>query len=125
MQLRQRFKNMRRPGNGKKAGSSKVQEDHIDEDVEDVIPAAKRKCTTPRQTPPPQDELEAKEKLEKALQDDNTSKRYIKKTMEATYSSRRQWMLSETPSISEILEKYPILKSQKYVSINRNTYNYV
>jgi len=41
--------------------------------------------------------------------------------MEATYSPRRQLMLNDTPSIAEVMEKYPILKSQKYVSIMQRT----
>jgi len=55
---------MRRPGDGKKAGSRKAQDNPDDEEV---TPAAKRKCTKPRDTPPPEDKLEAKENLERAL----------------------------------------------------------
>lgn len=106
---------MRRPGDGEKASSSKNSSLELsDEDISP--PVAKRKCTKPRQTPPPQNEITTMLQLEEALQQTKIDKRYIKKAMKATFSARRKWLLQETPPIPVILEKFPILKTQKYVS---------
>jgi len=106
---------MRRSGDGQKATSSK-RIDNPESDEDTSPPVAKRKCTKPRQTPLPQNEISTMQQLEEALQQTNPDKRFIKKAMKETFSTRRKWMLQETPPVSIILEKFPIFKTQKYVS---------
>lgn len=107
---------MRRSGNGQKASCSKTTDNSLEPDEDASPPVAKRKCTKARQTPPPQNEISTMQQLEEALQQTNPNKRFIKKAMKETFSTRRKWILQETPSLSSILEKFPILKTQKFVS---------
>lgn len=111
---------MRRSGDGQKASSSNNSLELSESDEDISPPVAKRKRTKPRQTPPPQNEISTMQQLEEALQQTNPDKRFIKQAMKETFSARRKWMLQETPPVSVILEKFPILKTQKYVSAHLN-----
>ena len=35
----------------------------------------------------------------------------------ASFKARRKWILNDNPSVTEVLEKYCVLKKQVYVSI--------
>ena len=87
----------------------------LDEDTS--LPSAKRKYTDHNQLDPSNNELANMEELESILQEENPDKKYVKRAMKNTYRARRKWLLEKCPPVSEILEKFPVLKCTKHVSI--------
>ena len=57
------------------------------------------------------------EELENVLQEEKPEKRYVKKAIKNTYQARRKWILEKCPPVSEVLQKFPVLKRTKQVSI--------
>ena len=56
--------------------------------------------------------------LEAELQKANPDKEFVEKAMDTTFLQRRSWIQVESPSVNEILIKYPIFKKSKYVSVD-------
>ena len=44
------------------------------------------------------------------------SSKVIRKVMKDTFALRRQWIIAEAPQVSTVLQKFPALKTSKYVS---------
>jgi len=78
--------------------------------------SAKRKQSMPRHTPPPEDEEITLQDQETALQEEDYDKVFVKKAMKITYQARKTWLLQECPPVQEVLIKFPVLKSIKYVN---------
>ncbi|XP_065893394.1 sterile alpha motif domain-containing protein 3-like, partial [Dysidea avara] len=120
LQLRQKLKNMRRPseaskGGGKRRSESDTSTQETDESISESLPSAKRKRTAPRLTPPPEDEAITLQDLENALQEENCDTGFVKKAMKSTYQARRAWLLQECPPVQEVLQKFPVLETKKYI----------
>jgi hypothetical protein len=45
------------------------------------------------------------------------SSKVIRKVMKDTFALRRQWILTESPPVGIVLQKFPPLKTSKYVSM--------
>ena len=117
VQLRQKLKNMRRPADSGQKRARKETESTESLDEGTSLPSAKRKCTEHYQLEPSDNELASMEELENALQEDTPDKKYVKKAMKSTYQARRKWILEKCPPITEVLQKFPVLKKTKQVSI--------
>ena len=44
------------------------------------------------------------------------SSKVIRKVMKDTFALRRKWIIAEAPQVSTVLQKFPALKTSKYVS---------
>ncbi len=56
------------------------------------------------------------EKIRGEMVSGNTGKREMKRLMKATYHMRRKWILEKSPQVVEVLEKFPRLMEEKFVS---------
>jgi len=110
---------MRRPSEaGRKRRSSELDKssESTSSECTNESTSAKRKRSMPRHTPPPEDEEITLIDLENALQVEDFDKGFIKRAMKITYLARRTWLLQECPPVQEVLEKFPVLKTKKYVN---------
>ena len=63
-----------------------------------------------------EEEYESKlEDLEAELKDHKPMKLVLKKLMKETTKNRQQWIRSSHPSVSDVLESFPLLRKKKYV----------
>jgi len=108
---------MRRPSND--TGGQKRARTHDEGCIsDDETPVVKRrKSGGNTEFEPSAKEVDDLEQLEQTFrEDDNPSKRYVKKAMKATFKARRKWIVEECPSVLEVLEKYPVFKEERHVS---------
>ena len=54
--------------------------------------------------------------LKKELEREAPRSSVVKSLMQATFAERRQWIVQERPPISDILDLFPCLSQEKYVS---------
>ena len=63
-----------------------------------------------------EEEYESKlEDLEAELKAPKRRKPVLKKLMQETTSNRQQWIRSRQPSVSDVLESFPLLRKKEYV----------
>jgi len=55
------------------------------------------------------------------LKKSNPSSKVLRHVMKDTFKLRREWILTEAPPVSCVLQKFPALKTSKYVSKNQKT----
>jgi len=115
VQLRQKLKKYEKTADsGQKRARKEIEStESLNEGTS--LPSAKRKRTEHYQLDPSDDELASMEELQNALQEETPDKKYIKKAMKNTYRARRKWMLEKCPSVSEVLQKFSVLKTTKQV----------
>lgn len=143
MQLRQRFRNIRRPDKKDAEaikGSESTNDDQlaVDESGEGETPAedsregeALAEESGNGEPPPPKRKKRAQMSeragesddyqmnvvmLKKELEREAPRSSVVKSLMQATFDERRQWIVQERPPISDVLDLFPCLSQEKYVS---------
>lgn len=54
--------------------------------------------------------------LENELQKENPKGKRVRRAMKDTFAGRRKWIQDSCPPVSDIIDKFPLLKESKYVS---------
>ena len=118
IQLRRKFKNLRRP----ESSGSKRSRDERDEN-EDLAESGvarqpkKAKRPTFEVTEEEEETYEGKVlELQEEMKKSKPIKSKVASLMKDTFSKRRQWISQDLPSVEEVITKFPPLKKARTVS---------
>ena len=119
-QLRQKFKNLRRPGPSESGSNKRSREDTEDQNHDPCGVSARQPKRAKSHSVFEITEEDTYEQniseLHEEVGKDKPSKRKISSLIEQTFTKRRQWITQDLPSVEEVLQKFPPLKKARMVS---------